>query len=41
MKKNKRTERYMTFFDKISVSSKAFKKISKIINEDKKKSKDN
>ena len=35
MKDNKKTERFMTSFDKISVSDKAKEKINKIINEDK------
>lgn len=34
MKDNKKEERYMTFFDKISVSEKASEKIEKIIKED-------
>jgi len=39
MKDNKKPERYMTMFDKISVSDKAFEKINKIINEDKSRGK--
>jgi len=35
LKENKKTERYMTLFDKIVVSDKAKEKINKIINEDK------
>lgn len=34
MKENKKTQRYMTFFDTISVSEKAKEKINKIIKED-------
>lgn len=34
MKDNKKEERYMTLFDKLFVSEKAYEKISKIINED-------
>ena len=39
MKDNKKTERYMTLFDKITVSDKAHEKINKIINEDKSRGK--
>lgn len=35
LKENKKTERYVTFFDTISVSEKARERISKIIKEDK------
>jgi len=34
LKKHKKDERYLTLFDKLSVSSKAYEKISKIIEED-------
>ena len=37
LKKNKSSDRYMTYFDTISVSEKAKQRISKIIKEDKKK----
>jgi len=37
LKDNKITERYMTLFDKISVSDKAKEKINKILNDDKKR----
>ena len=39
MKENKKTERYLTLSDKLSVSSKAKEKISKIIKEDRKQRK--
>jgi len=37
MKRQKKDERYMTFFDTISVSEKAKQSINRIINEDRKK----
>ena len=37
LKDNKKTERYLTLFDKILVSDKGYEKINRIINEDRKR----